>query len=88
MRHVLVLVIMIACAASTHAAEAPTDNPMARYYEKTPEASPAWIDDLPWDRVVKINDFPGDNDSRLAKAQEALDGKGGVVFFPAGTYAF
>ena len=75
-------------AVSACAAEIPTNNPVATFYEKTPEAMPPWIGDLPWDRGVSIADFKGDNDARLAAAQKSLGGKGGVVFFPAGDYDF
>ena len=63
-------------------AQAPTDDPLARYGQ-------AWTGKLAWSRVVSIADVPGANaDERLRNAQAKLAGKGGVVYFPAGVYAF
>ncbi len=76
-------------AEASHAAGVPTDNPVAAYYAKQPDAVPGWITALRWSNVVTIADFEGDDGTRLAKAQEALKRKGGgVVYFPAGTYRF
>lgn len=64
------------------AAQAPTDDPLARYGQ-------AWTGKLAWNHVVSISDVPGKNaDERLRNAQAKLAGKGGVVYFPAGVYAF
>lgn len=91
-QNALCLLTALACISGgvldVQAAEVPTDNPVASHYKSAPDVVPDWIGGLPWDRVVNISDFKGDNDTRLAKAQQTLDGKGGVVFFPAGTYAF
>jgi hypothetical protein len=61
----------------------PTDNPVARY-------GLAWTNEIRWNAVVSIHDFPGATvDRRLEAAQRALvERGGGVVFFPAGTYRF
>ena len=64
---------------AVQAAEVPTDNPIASHYKDTPDVVPDWIGSLPWNRVVNIRDFKGDNDTRLVKAQQTLDVKGGVA---------
>lgn len=67
----------------------PQDDPVSARYAADPAAVPAWIRSLPWSNVLSIADFQGDtDDARLTAAQAALDGKPGVVFFPAGTYKF
>ncbi len=80
----------IADAVRGEAADAPTNNPIARHYADTPEKVPGWVDELPWDRVVSIEDFEGGSDGeRFAAAVAAVaDGGGGVVYFPAGVYRF
>lgn len=61
----------------------PADNPVKRY--EIP-----WTDEARWDQVVSIADYEGDSaDARFAAAQAELVKKGGgVIYFPAGTYAF
>ncbi len=77
----------IALALGCTAAEArptapPQDNPAAAYELE-------WVDDLPWSRVVSIEDFEGEDDhARLAAAKDELGQEGGVIYFPAGTYRF
>lgn len=74
---------------TSQAGDLSTDNPVAAHYAQQPEVVPEWVRKLPWGTAVNIADFQGDNDTRLVKAQESLRKKGGgVVFFPAGTYAF
>lgn len=80
--------LILACAATALAAgEPPTDNPAATLYK---DQAPAWTGELKWANVVSIGEFAGATvDEQLRKAQEALKAKGGgVVYFPAGTYAF
>ncbi len=62
---------------------APTDDPAAGY--KLP-----WTGQVRWANVVNIRDFAATTMvRRLGAAQDALVAKGGgVVYFPAGTYAF
>jgi hypothetical protein len=81
MRNVAVLAVLLGGTASA-LAQAPTDDPLARYHLD-------WTGTIAWGNVVSMADVPGaDADARLAKAQEKLAGKGGVIFFPAGTYVF
>lgn len=81
-RWILAPIAMVVCAFTLSAAP-PTDNPAAAY-------KIAWVDALPWKNVASIADFPGDAlPARIDVAQKALTAKGGgVLFFPAGTYAF
>ncbi len=66
---------------------APTDNPVAAAYG--PAAYP-WTDEIPWDRVFDVTDYPGaDDTARYNAARDAAAAAGGgVVYFPAGTYTF
>jgi hypothetical protein len=70
-------------AAADLSAAAPTNDPAAHL--KLP-----WTGKLKWDTVVDASALPGDTaDAKFAAAQEAVLAKGGgVVYFPAGTYAF
>lgn len=72
------------------AAEAPPkDNPVAGFYAQNLQVVPEWIGKLPWTHVLSVTAFPGaDDDARLAAAQSALGGKGGVIYFPPGVYRF
>jgi len=67
------------------AAEAPVSDPAAGL--KLP-----WTGSLKWSQVVDIRAMDGDGkywDKRLANAQKELTARGGgVVYFPAGEYAF
>jgi hypothetical protein len=89
-------VIMVFCswlaadASSTAANNGPSDNPVAKRYAENPSAVPAWVNELPWNRVVAIGNSQGQgDDERLAAAQQALAAKGGgVIYFPAGVYTF
>jgi hypothetical protein len=63
------------------------NDPIAAFYGK--EAYP-WSNQLPWDCVYNITDFPGETSDRQfeqAKAAALAQG-GGVIYFPAGTYEF
>ncbi|MCC5830069.1 MAG: hypothetical protein JJU36_11540 [Phycisphaeraceae bacterium] len=74
--------IFIALLLGSPAFCAPTNNPVERF-------GLAWADALPWSNVVNIREIDGrDWASRLDAAQEKLGRRGGVVFFPAGTYEF
>ena len=72
----------VALAAPAEMA-APTNDPSAGY--RLP-----WTGQIRWTNVVNIRDFVGKRMAdRLGAAQDALAAKGGgVVYFPAGTYAF
>jgi hypothetical protein len=76
-------VVLLAFLATPALAAPPTDDPAAKYGQ-------AWTREVRWDNVVSIADFEGGSlEERLAVAQDAVAKKGGgVVFFPAGTYAF
>ncbi len=65
----------------------PTDNPIAAKYGA--DAYP-WTDEILWDRVYNIVDFPGNTDMEryIAARDAAAAAGGGVVYFPAGTYTF
>lgn len=65
----------------------PTDNPIASRYGKN--AYP-WTDNIKWNCVYNINDFPGSNMvNRFNAARDAAFANGGgVVYFPSGTYNF
>lgn len=71
-------------------AASPSANLIRDHYQASPESVPAWIDALPWDRVVAM-EAPDDQpaDDRLSAMQRELAEKGGgVIAFPAGTYRF
>jgi hypothetical protein len=63
---------------------------MAARYGSQPDAVPAWLAALPWDRTISIANVQGTNDDdRVRTAQtELVKQGGGVIFFPAGTYTF
>ena len=66
----------------------PTDAPTSSLYGA---GAYPWADTLVnWSCVYNIKDFPGSSaDESFASAQAAaVAGGGGVVYFPAGTYAF
>ena len=71
------------CAAPAKPETPPTDNPAKAY-------AILWIDEIRWDTLVSIDAYAGESwDARFEAAQAELVKKGGgVVFFPAGTYAF
>jgi hypothetical protein len=79
------------CAASGGAAaEAPTDNPVATFYDG-PEGYPAWTDRIHWSRVINMKTYAkGANDfEKFESARDELAAKGGgVLYYPAGTYDF
>jgi hypothetical protein len=92
----LASLLLAACAAALPAAAAascgsksggPTDAPTATAYGR---GAYAWADAMvPWNCTYNIKDFAGSPDEAFEAAQaEALRGGGGVVYFPAGTYAF
>ncbi|MFQ3592500.1 MAG: glycosyl hydrolase family 28-related protein [Gemmataceae bacterium] len=60
----------------------PTDDPLARF-------EVAWTAKLPWQTVVDLTAQKGESwDDKLQAAFAALPKTGGVVYLPAGTYAF
>lgn len=67
----------------------PTDNPVATLYGSS-DARLAWAAEVRWACVWSVADFPAASpDASFAAAQAAaVAGGGGVVYFPAGTYAF
>jgi len=82
------LLVAGSCVLAPHrspAAEIPTSDPAA-------DLNLPWTADMNWGQVVDIRRIDGGGkywDQRLAKAQRSLEAKGGgVVFFPAGEYAF
>eukprot|EP01043_Picozoa_sp_COSAG02_P045053 COSAG02_NODE_4082_length_5808_cov_3.266071_3_plen_611_part_00 len=80
----LLVCVASATAGVRAAAPPPTDNPVSALYGN---GTYSWTDTIPWDSVVSVADFVGD----FSKAQDALLAKGnrgGVVYFPAGTYSF
>jgi hypothetical protein len=94
MRRVLALaglaVASAACGSASCAAApgaCPTDAPTATAYGAN--AYP-WAERMVnWACVFSVRDFPGAPDAAFAAAQAAaVAAGGGVVFFPAGTYAF
>jgi len=78
-----------AAAACGSASGGPTDNPVATLYGSG-DARLAWAADVRWACVWSVADFPAPSaDASFAAAQAAaVAGGGGVVYFPAGTYAF
>ncbi len=90
----LLLSAAAAAAASSSAAApcgsksgGPSDSPTESLYGA---GAYAWADHMvPWNCTYNIKDFPGAPDAAFAAAQEeALKAGGGVIYFPAGTYAF
>jgi hypothetical protein len=81
-KHVPWIVAVLSLNASAALALA-AQNPVAHF-------GLAWTDQIRWSNVVSIKDFQGGTlEERLNKAQAAVTAQGGgVVFFPAGTYAF
>jgi len=75
---------------SVAAAHAPTDNPVATYYDG-PEGYPAWTDGARWSRVIDMSQYKKGrtNFERFEHARDELaDAGGGVLYYPAGTYDF
>jgi hypothetical protein len=66
----------------------PTDNPYRTFYPNTP--FPHFTDSIAWNRVWNFNDFQ--DTTMVARYNKARDfvaqQGGGVLYFPAGTYAF
>lgn len=82
MWRVVLAVVLLSVTQNLAAAEKPGGNPLERF-------GLAWTAQVNWAKVVNISDFQGPSaDARLEKAQAALGAGGGVVFFPAGVYAF
>lgn len=70
--------------AALLAKDAPKDNPVRRL-------NLPWTDGLNWKTVIDITSVKGSGkywDKRLQEAQKLLGKGGGVVYFPAGEYAF
>ncbi|MEM9007606.1 MAG: hypothetical protein AAGE59_29295 [Cyanobacteria bacterium P01_F01_bin.86] len=65
----------------------PTDNPVAAFYG---EATPAWVNELPWHCVFNIQDYDGASDqARFEAAQAAaIAAGGGTIYLPEGIYQF
>ena len=95
MRRVVAAALSAAAAATascgspscTTAGACPTDAPTATLYGA---GTYAWADAMiPWACVFSVKDFPGSADASFAAAQAAaVAAGGGVIFFPAGRYAF
>ena len=78
---ILAVFVLLPLCAHECQADAPTDNPTAKYKLK-------WTEEIRWNQVVDISKIPGKSwDERLAKAQSKLP-DGGVIYFPAGEYKF
>ena len=78
----VVIGLLTMWCAPAYGAPLPSDNPVSRYRLE-------WTRALKWANVVSIEDFAGARiEERLEKAQQAVAEKGGVVYFPAGVYAF
>ena len=70
--------------------EAPTDNPVATYYNGD-EGYPAWTDDLKWDNAIDMGTYSnGSNDfEKFENARDELHSQGGgVLYYPPGEYNF
>ncbi|MGC9455653.1 MAG: hypothetical protein ACP5HU_12445 [Phycisphaerae bacterium] len=65
----------------------PADNPVRTLYG---DDAPGWTDEPAWQRVVSIDDYPGESpDEKFRAARDDLvERGGGVIYFPAGTYEF
>ncbi len=84
----LIAIFTIAgCASAVADTPAPTDNPVRALY---PDDTPDWTDELAWETVVSINNYPGESpDEKFIAARDDLIARGGgVIYFPAGTYEF
>lgn len=70
-----------------HPLNTPNDNPIQQKYGA--KAYP-WTNNLKWNCVYLINDFPGKNfDEKFQVAtQTVTKNGGGTIYFPAGTYQF
>jgi hypothetical protein len=70
-------------------ADDPTDNPIARFYSG-PEGYPAWTDGIHWSNVINMKSYPKGKTAyeRFEKARDELAERGGVLYYPAGTYDF
>lgn len=79
-----VLLLLLALVHPAFAAS-PSANPIREHYKDSPEAVPAWIDALPWERVVAM-EAPDDRLSALQR--ELADKGGGIIAFPGGSYRF
>ncbi|MCD8483434.1 MAG: hypothetical protein LR015_12715 [Verrucomicrobia bacterium] len=63
-------------------ATVPTNNPILAHYPDDPHL--LWTDEVRWDRVFVVTDFPGENDMEryVAARDAAWQAGGGVVYFP------
>jgi len=80
--------VLAVCAVSAHGLT-PTDNPVATYYGAGDY--PVWTDDLSWDHVIDMSTYANgaDNFEKFENARDELHAQGGgVLYYPAGTYAF
>ncbi len=85
-------VLMLTAPLSTAAfAQIPANNPYTTHYRIEKD----WTDEIPWKRVTDVTragGVVGENgrvdSARLHQQLEALSEKGGVLYFPAGTYYF
>lgn len=80
-------VLSVRACGSAHGNAGPQDSPTATLYGN---GSYTWAETMvPWQCVFNIIDYPGKPDVAFAAAQgAAVAAGGGVVFFPAGVYAF
>jgi len=81
------LLVLTACAA---VGAAPTDNPVATYYDG-PEGYPAWTDAIKWHDVIDMSAYTrgGTTFERFENARDELAARGGgVLYYPAGTWDF
>ena len=75
---------------STAMADAPTDNPVATFYDG-PEGYPAWTSGIRWSQIIDMSQYDKGktNFERFENARDELAASGGgVLYYPAGTYDF
>jgi hypothetical protein len=74
----LVAVAWICATGPLASAGAPTDNPIAAFYDG-PEGYPAWTDGIPWDNVIDMSQYARGTTQfeKFESARDALAVKGG-----------
>src|SRR5262245_52190076 len=87
-RPVASLALTLLLAPAVRAAD-PTDNPVATFYAG-PEGYPAWTDAFRWSNVINLNTYAKGNTTyeKFERARDELAERGGVLYYPAGTYDF
>jgi hypothetical protein len=87
-RPALLILLALLPVSAVRAAD-PADNPVATFYSG-PEGYPAWTDAVPWSNVINMKTYPKGKTAyeKFERARDELAERGGVLYYPAGTYDF